>query len=558
MIYRLFHVPNAGLGDVPRCESIATLLPLTDYDSGWIASDRVCYGATVEVTAPYSINNLCANILVLADTEISGNTATGITAYRVTGTRTDKETIWVSAEIWGVLTAELNAEQGNPIANGLLNRISLKDSTLSYENEGALGAFDLEDIEVVSYDEPGNRLLFVVTTKYALWLDNAPPFIRNGADGLSSVISAPYSFTITFPDSGFYYELFEKFISALGDRLEKIDRIQLVPAFNLLYYNEDPIDMDLPGILGIARFRRLTGFEPKLITNAVIQKSPHTGTLFTPPEFYRSNYYNASVYIKNYGNEVGRVEYKNGLEGVKVTLKASVVYGFQFYVEVDNGSSITNISISVPEIVAVGEYLTKFFKDNATAMTLQTASTAVSVIGGISLTIAGIAGAAPSGGLTAPLIVGGVVQTAEGVISGISLYNQQKQAITEASRKSISTGAPQASLGQNGGEHFIEVGFTAGTAQARLEANRLFRRIGMAHFTALGNFPPSTNRKYYDHLEGDCKCTFNITPFAPQFCSRQDFEDAFHNEMLAGVTFWHPNSPQDVGNYSLVNPSIED
>lgn len=537
----LCNLNNLTDRDCPRVNTYQELMGRVNYRQVYESTTEV-YGRSIRVALPTQVVD-GQNTLILTDYNPSGSDLSkpqGATAYRVRSYRRTESAVWIEAELWGTLTAEL----GSPSA--IVETSSL---TLSPQQIGALidGGPTQAGGKVVS-----RSVATIAPTDGAVVLTTSAEYSGNASSGDiawipvsakgyigKSLIGSPAVWVLDGgADLSTTLDTLWLWYNALPQEARStVYRAQIVPADvaeRLVTLEGSGNYWSVIGLTGGAELkaRRLLKMNPVVV---------YQGALDITSVCELAAVAQASLWVRHAGGEVLRVpiDYPSSKT---VIISAAVNQGLELYVETQARGAAHRATLNVPELPIIGDGRTEWAKDHASEVVAGNVSATVGAIGSIASSVGAFA--------TGNYIAGGV----GAVGAAASLYSQltsSRRARESAVGSVSSTPGATATALNDGRTPWVQVGVDNLTTNGVEALDRIYQRNGVPYNDVLTfTGTPTLTRSHYMHVRGSGTLTYGLGPIRPHYASTADVQEAFATELAAGVTYW----AGAIGDYST-NPA---
>lgn len=543
----LCNINNLTDRDCPRVNGYGDLMQRVNYRQVYESTTEV-YGSSIRVALPVQAVD-GQNTLILTDYNPEGSDLVkpqGATAYRVRSYKRTESAVWIEADLWGTLTAEL----GSPSAVVETSALTLSPLQIGALIDGgptsAVGKVVAKPVTSIAPTD--GVVVLTSTVEYGDGDVTVDPVITNpirarGYDGQSLIGSPAVWLLSTKMSNGEVggladtLDLLWTFYGLLPQDLRStIYRVQIVPS-----------DMASKIVTGTGVgdwWKVFSGTEAELRARRIVRVNPHVvyqGSVDVTSVCELASVAQASLWVKHAGGEVLRVPIDYPADKT-VRVGTAVNQGLEMYVETDARGATHRAAINIPELPVIGGEPTEWAKDHASEVVAGNVNATVGAIGSIAASV----GAFASG----QYVAGGV--TAVGAVT--SLYSQLRSSSRDRDRAVgtvSSTPGGTATALNDGRTPWLQVGIDNLTANGIEALDRIYQRNGVPYndvLTFAGT--PTLTRSRYMHVRGSGTLTYGLGPIRPHYASTADVQEAFAAEIAAGVTYW----AGAIGDYST-NPA---
>lgn len=551
----LCNINNLTDRDCPHVNGYGDLMQRVNYRQIY-KSDTEVYGSSIRVALPLQVVD-GQNTLILTDYNPEGSDLVkpqGATAYRVRSYRRTESAVWIEADLWGTLTAEL----GSPSAVVETSALTLSPLQIGALIDGgptqAAGKVAAKSVTSISPTDGVVVLTSAVQYMGSINGDTSPagiltvPVSARGYDG-ESLIGSPAVWLLSSKRAdgsdgnlAWTLSLLWMMYENLSQEVRStIYRVQVVPA---VMADKLITGAQTGDAWRVFDFPLIGGAGGELWGRRIVRVRPHTvyqGSINETSVCELAPVAQASLWVRHAGGEVLRVpiDYPSNKT---VTIGAAVNQGLEMYVETSARGATHRAAINIPEMPIIGDGRTEWAGDHASEVVAGNVNATVGAIGSIATGVGAFAsGQYVAGGA---LAVGGAT----------SLYSQLTTGGRDRARAvgavSATPGGTATSL-NDGRTPWLQVGIDNLTANGIEALDRIYQRNGVPYndvLTFAGT--PTLTRSRYMHVRGSGTLTYGLGPIRPHYASTADVQEAFAAELAAGVTYW----AGAIGDYST-NPA---
>lgn len=551
----LCNINNLTDRDCPHVNGYGELMQRVNYRQVYESTTEV-YGSSIRVALPLQAVD-GQNTLILTDYNPEGSDLVkpqGATAYRVRSYRRTESAVWIEADLWGALTAELGA----PSAVVETSAMTLSPLQIGALIDGgptsAVGKVVSKSVASIAPTDGVIVLTSALQYMGSIHGDTSPagiltvPVSARGYDG-ESLIGSPAVWLLSSKrqdgsDGNLNWTL--SLLWMLYDNLPQetrstIYRVQVVPT---VMADKLITGTQTGDAWRVFDFPLIGGAGGELWGRRVVRVNPYVmyqGSINGASVCELAPVAQASLWVRHAGGEVLRVpiDYPSGKT---VTIGAAVNQGLEMYVETSARGATHRAAINIPELPVIGDGRTEWAEDHASEVVAGNVNATVGAIGSIAAGVGAFASGQYIAGGT--LAVGGAT----------SLYSQLTTGGRDRARAVgavSSTPGGTATALNDGRTPWLQVGIDNLTTNGIEVLDRIYQRNGVPYNDVLTfSGTPTLTRSRYMHVRGSGTLTYGLGPIRPHYASTADVQEAFATELAAGVTYW----AGAIGDYSA-NPA---
>ena len=542
--------------DCPHVNGYGELMQRVNYRQVYQSNTDV-YGSSIRVALPLQVAD-GQNTLILTDYNPEGSDLVkpqGATAYRVRSYRRTESAVWIEADLWGALTAELGA----PSAVVETSAMTLSPLQIGALIDGgptpAVGKVVAKSVASIAPTD--GVIVLTSSVQYIGSITGSTsaagivtvPVTARGYDG-ESLVGSPAVWLISSKrtdnsDGDLAWTL--SLLWMLYDNLppetrSTIYRVQVVPAVLADKLITGSLIGDAWRVFDFPLIGGGAGGE--LWGRRVVRVNPYVmyqGSINDASVCELAPVAQASLWVRHAGGEVLRVpiDYPSNKT---VTIGAAVNQGLEMYVETSARGATHRAAINIPELPIIGDGRTEWAEDHASEVLAGNVNATVGAIGSIAAGVGAFASGQYIAGGT--LAVGGAT----------SLYSQLTTGGRDRARavgSASATPGGTATALNDGRTPWLQVGVDNLTTNGIEVLDRIYQRNGVPYNDVLTfTGAPSLTRSRYMHVRGSGTLTYGLGPIRPHYASTADVQEAFSAELAAGVTYW----AGAIGDYST-NPA---